>query len=855
MAEISGKILGDCEVQELLGKGGMGAVYKAHHLTLDIPVAVKTVDETLIINDPTFIDRFYREARQAANLNHPNVMRVYNVGEQDGLHFLIIEYIDGPSLKDIVKKKGKLSPEAALPLMIQALNGLQHAHSKGILHRDIKPDNLMINSEGILKITDFGLAKPKEPDDSIALTGTGQILGTPAFMPIEQWEAQDLDERADIYAMGVTFYQLLSGEFPVEGKTPVEVITKLVSGTRKPLHIAAPDLPEYLVKVINKMTAIKAENRFASCQTVIPHLKKVMASLKAEKLKQAKQDFVQMTLTLHEEQIAIAKTKAETAKTRAETSAQSSKLENSNLPATDKAVREPTYQARAKSAPQNLDMPAKKSSALKAVFIILLLLLLGAGSAIAFLLTNKKNSSQTPDKTFAQKTDAKTQKTLKTQKTNLKTQKTENTTDVNPTKPLVKPVVKTAKTQKITLPKPDVHIELPTGLGRLDTPAGLIFRKIKKSLAEKEINKALRKLEELKILRPKSRFYKFSRALVFNAIAQKAKTLAEAGKYKEAKKQLELFAPFLKDFEYKAQWTELHGKIELLIKQEKIDNLRKELAQTVDTDILEARKILQKLEILLGNTAEIKQWREYIDKKIELLASAIAQKIDKLLKTKKFEQSEIEKNLQQLAKLGANAQKTALEKKFEERNLEEEFYQKAKNGDNSSCVEYLKKYPDGMHADEIREMVALYEKQKDEELAYRKALAGTVADCDKYLAKYPRGKFASQVELAKQQKLKAIETAAYNKAKLGTIEQMRAFLKKYPDSEYAKQIRHLIALREQQQKQEQEKLRAEQDAYINAKVGTIEDCKKYLEKFPTGKHSDEIRKLLKQREKQLVLGF
>ncbi|MCD4656449.1 MAG: serine/threonine protein kinase [Planctomycetes bacterium] len=278
MEDFVGRTIGDCKITVKIGEGGMGAVYLAEHQSLEISIAMKIIDRALINHDPTFIDRFYREARQAAKLNHPNLMRVYNVGEDTGVHFLIVEYIDGPSLAEIIELKGYLTLEIALPLMLQALEGLKSAHTKGILHRDIKPDNLLVNSEGMLKITDFGLAKPILQKDSLVLTSTGQILGTPAYMPLEQWRGERLKEQSDIYALGVTFFHLLSGKFPYEATTVAELITKIISGRSEKLSKLLPDLPKTIVNLIERMLHIRAEKRPESCDEIINHLNNFMYS-------------------------------------------------------------------------------------------------------------------------------------------------------------------------------------------------------------------------------------------------------------------------------------------------------------------------------------------------------------------------------------------------------------------------------------------------------------------------------------------------------------------------------------------------------------------------------------------------
>ncbi|MCD4656283.1 MAG: protein kinase [Planctomycetes bacterium] len=237
MSDYIGEVVGGCQLINLVGQGAMGSIYRAHHRKLNIDVAVKIINNTLIQRDDTFVSRFYREAQQAAKLNHPNIVRIYDVGFDTGLYYIIMEYIDGLNLKEILQKVKKILPEIAVPLIIQALKGLSEAHNHGVLHRDLKPDNLMLNSRGILKITDFGLAKPINQDDNIELTHARATMGTPAFMSIEQWQQGDLepptlDERADIYSLGVTLFHLLTGTYVYRAGSQAGILRKMYTGER-----------------------------------------------------------------------------------------------------------------------------------------------------------------------------------------------------------------------------------------------------------------------------------------------------------------------------------------------------------------------------------------------------------------------------------------------------------------------------------------------------------------------------------------------------------------------------------------------------------------------------------------------
>jgi tRNA A-37 threonylcarbamoyl transferase component Bud32 len=204
------------EILELIGQGGMGAVYKARQPGLDRLVALKILSPDLV-QDTAFAERFGREARTLAKLSHPHVVGIHDFGEVDGLYYLIMEYVDGATLRELMQS-ARLSTIDALGLVPQLCEALQFAHDAGVVHRDIKPENILLDNSGRVKIADFGLAKLIAPGraDGVSLTGTGAVMGTPAYMAPEQIEHPlDVDHRADIYAVGVVFYEMLTGELPL----------------------------------------------------------------------------------------------------------------------------------------------------------------------------------------------------------------------------------------------------------------------------------------------------------------------------------------------------------------------------------------------------------------------------------------------------------------------------------------------------------------------------------------------------------------------------------------------------------------------------------------------------------------
>ncbi|MEO2090387.1 MAG: protein kinase, partial [Gemmataceae bacterium] len=202
------------EVLELIGAGGMGAVYKARQPNLDRVVALKIVQSPTGDDDPVFAERFAREARAMARLDHPNIVTIHESGEAGGLPYMLMEFVDGITLRDAMENK-ILTTAESLAVIPQICDALDYAHRTGVVHRDIKPENILIDQTGRVKIADFGLAKLADPMN-VTLTRTRQAMGTPHYMAPEQWEKpNEVDHRADIYALGVVLYELLTGELPL----------------------------------------------------------------------------------------------------------------------------------------------------------------------------------------------------------------------------------------------------------------------------------------------------------------------------------------------------------------------------------------------------------------------------------------------------------------------------------------------------------------------------------------------------------------------------------------------------------------------------------------------------------------
>jgi len=280
--------LGGYEVLKVLGKGGMGAVLLGRQISLDRKVALKVMHPRIAQN-PNFVARFTREAYAAAQLTHHNVIQIYDIGEDRGKHFFSMEFVQGQSLMDLVKKEGRLAPEVAVGYILQAARGLRYGHNQGMVHRDIKPDNLMINTEGVVKVADLGLVKlpagdlpeqagaiPSGEDDgegSTELTRAGAVMGTPAYMAPEQSrDSASVDARADIYSLGCTLYVLVTGKTPFEGKTAMEIISKHQTEPIKPPDLIVKRIPKALSAIILKMTAKKPEDRYQNMDELIADL-------------------------------------------------------------------------------------------------------------------------------------------------------------------------------------------------------------------------------------------------------------------------------------------------------------------------------------------------------------------------------------------------------------------------------------------------------------------------------------------------------------------------------------------------------------------------------------------------------
>ncbi|MCC6545976.1 protein kinase [Candidatus Sumerlaeota bacterium] len=286
---LMGKTIGGFLIKKKLGQGGMGAVCLARQLSLDRDVALKILPGHFAV-DPDFVARFTREALSAAQLNHHNVIQVHDVGEDHGVHFIAMEFVSGDNLGSMTRRDGKISVEDATGYVLQAARGLKYAHDRGVIHRDIKPDNLMLNEHGIVKIADMGLAKIRgqvershgldtEAIEELKnqayseLTMANVAMGTPAYMAPEQGrDASTVDHRADQYSLGCTLYYLIAGKAPFSGKTTFEVISKHLSEPVIPIETIVKNVPRELSFIIEKMLSKNPAERYPSLREAIEAL-------------------------------------------------------------------------------------------------------------------------------------------------------------------------------------------------------------------------------------------------------------------------------------------------------------------------------------------------------------------------------------------------------------------------------------------------------------------------------------------------------------------------------------------------------------------------------------------------------
>src|SRR5215468_3809317 len=272
--------IGRYKIVRGLGRGAMGIVYHAIDPSIGRPVAIKTIQLSQGRKPEEMErmrERLFREARSAGMLSHPGIVTIYDVEQQGDLAYIAMEYVDGPTLDQVMNEPATMPPDKMFGILGQAAVALDYAHSKGIVHRDIKPANIMITKDGTTKITDFGIAKITAAE---SLTMTNAIVGTPHYMSPEQVQGQPVDGRSDQFSLAVIAYEMLTGEKPYTGEHLTTVVYKIVAEEPPPAHRLNPSLNSGIESTLRKSLAKKPDARFRTCQEFIESLEKACASSK-----------------------------------------------------------------------------------------------------------------------------------------------------------------------------------------------------------------------------------------------------------------------------------------------------------------------------------------------------------------------------------------------------------------------------------------------------------------------------------------------------------------------------------------------------------------------------------------------
>jgi predicted Ser/Thr protein kinase len=258
MATTPHVLLDRYEVGRLLGAGGMAEVFEGRDRLLARRVAIKVL-QAQFARDPSFLIRFKREAQAAASLSHPNIVAVYDTGSEDGTHFIVMEYVDGRTLKEVIRAEGRLYPERAAEICQDVCNALVAAHARGLIHRDIKPGNVMLTPDGKVKVMDFGIARATTSE---TITQTAAVVGTAQYISPEQAQGQTVDYRSDLYSLGCCLYEMLTGTVPFTGATPVAIAYRHVREDPTPPRQLNPDIPAPLEAICLKAMAKLPDNRY-----------------------------------------------------------------------------------------------------------------------------------------------------------------------------------------------------------------------------------------------------------------------------------------------------------------------------------------------------------------------------------------------------------------------------------------------------------------------------------------------------------------------------------------------------------------------------------------------------------------
>jgi eukaryotic-like serine/threonine-protein kinase len=254
-------------IESLLGQGGMGAVYKAYDTELERTVALKLVRPELAAS-PEVMQRFKQELLLASSISHKNILRIYDLGDCDGVKFITMAYVEGRDLAGLIETTGRLPLDRALKFTRQFCAAMDAAHSEGVVHRDLKPQNILIDQADNLYVSDFGLAKSLAPEAS-SMTRTGQLLGTPRYMSPEQVEGKDVDHRSDLYSLGLILFEIFTSELPFRGDSALQIMFQRVTAVPKDPRTLRPELPDYLAGIILKCLERDPEKRYQNAREIL----------------------------------------------------------------------------------------------------------------------------------------------------------------------------------------------------------------------------------------------------------------------------------------------------------------------------------------------------------------------------------------------------------------------------------------------------------------------------------------------------------------------------------------------------------------------------------------------------------
>ena len=285
------------EIVSKIGTGGMADVYKAMDHKLNRFVAVKVLKPEFR-EDATFVKKFRSEAQAAAGLTHPNIVNVFDVGDDEGVYYIVMELIEGITLKEYISKKGKLSVKEATSIAIQVSMGLEAAHSHGIVHRDVKPQNIIISTDGKVKVTDFGIARAASSN-----TISSNVMGSVHYSSPEQVRGGYSDEKSDIYSLGITLYEMVTGRVPFDGDTTVAIAIKHLQEEMVPPSVYSPDLPYSLEQIIMKCTQKSVDRRYNKMEDVIEDLKHSLIDPQGDFVKLTSVDTDAKTVVISDEEL------------------------------------------------------------------------------------------------------------------------------------------------------------------------------------------------------------------------------------------------------------------------------------------------------------------------------------------------------------------------------------------------------------------------------------------------------------------------------------------------------------------------------------------------------------------------